>query len=461
MRRADGSAPFAGPPSTDPPFTDPLFTDLYELTMLRSYAEHGMDGTAVFDLFVRTLPPERNYLVACGLDDVLGYLEALAFSPQALDALEGFDQFPRDFREQLASLRFTGDVYAMAEGTPVFGGEPIIEVVAPLPEAQLVETYLINQVHFQTMIASKGARVVDAAGGRPVTDFGSRRAHGTDAAMKAARALYIAGVAATSNVLAGARYGIPVAGTMAHSFVQVHESEAGAFRSFVETHPQTVLLVDTYDTLEGVRAVIRLAEELGDAFAVTAIRLDSGDLAVLARDSRALLDAAGLEAVGIVVSGGLDEHSVAALVEAGAPIVAFGVGTRLGVSADAPYLDAVYKLVEYDGHGTLKLSTDKETLPGRKQVFRVDDGTHLAHDVLALHDEAVDGEPLLRPVMRAGRRLPAGEVTLDESRAHAAEQHQRLPPRLRELTPAESPFAVGISAGLAAERDRIRRDLGR
>ncbi len=440
------------PPAGDP--NSALFTDLYELRMARSYFERGIEGRAVFDLFVRALPPQRNYLVAAGLDDVLRYLEAFAFSTQALQQLAAVDDFPDAVLERFAALRFTGDVYAVPEGTPIFAGEPIIEVVAPLPEAQLVETYLINQIHFQTMIASKGARVVDAADGRPVADFGARRAHGTDAALKAARALYIAGVDATSNVLASRTYGIPAAGTMAHSYVQAHDRELDAFRNFVRSYPQTTLLVDSYETAEGVRNVIRLARELGDGFAVSAVRLDSGDLEAEAREARRLLDAAGLTAVRIIASGGLDEHSVAALVAAGAPIDGFGVGTRMDVSADAPSLDAVYKLVEYDGGGRVKLSPGKATVPGRKQIFRSSEGGVITGDVLALHDEQLDGTPLLRPVMRAGRRLPDAAVSLAQSRDYARRQRDALPPALRALAPAAA-FPVALSPALQAEQARV------
>ena len=443
-----------------PPHDDPnaaLFTDLYELRMARSYFEHGVEAIAVFDLFVRTLPPQRNYLIAAGLDDVLRYLEGFAFSSDALQQLAVMGEFPEAVIERFASMRFTGDVYAIPEGTPIFGGEPIIEVVAPLPEAQLVETYLINQIHFQTAIASKGARVVDAAQGRPITDFGARRAHGTDAAMKAARALYIVGVAATSNVLASRTYEIPAAGTMAHSYVQAHESELEAFRNFVHTYPETTLLVDTYDTSNGVRNVIRLAEELGDAFAVNAIRLDAGDLAQLAREARALLDAAGLAAVQIIASGGLDEHSIAALVAADAPIDRFGVGTQIDVSADAPTLDAVYKLVEYAGDPRSKLSPGKATLPGRKQIFRDSTAGVITRDVLALQDEKLDGAPLLHPVMRSGRRLPAGDLTLARTRDYAEQQREALPPALRALEPSGAAFPVDVSAALHAEQRRVAR----
>ena len=298
--------------------------------MLQAYAEHGLTARATFELYARSLPANRSYLLACGLEDALAYLEGLRFGDEALAALERGGRFPSHFLDWLGGLRFTGDVYAMPEGTPAFAGEPLLTVEAPLPEAQLAETYLLNQLHLQTLIASKGARIVEAADGRPVVDFGTRRAHGTDAALKAARALYLAGMAATSNVLAADRYGIPATGTMAHSYVQAHDDEAEAFRSFVATHPDTVLLVDTYDTAEGVRRVARLAAELGDAFRVRAVRLDSEPLPELAREARAILDAAGLAQVEIVASGGLDETRIA---EARPPRA---VGAPAGVQAPCP-----------------------------------------------------------------------------------------------------------------------------
>ncbi len=428
-----------------------LFTDLYELNMLRAYTAQGMSGTAVFDLYVRSLPPERNYLLAGGIDDALSYLEELRFSSDSLEQLAGLG-FPARFLEQLADFEFTGDVDAVTEGTPVFQGEPILRVEAPLPEAQLVETYLINQVHMQTALASKAARVVDAAEGRSVVDFGARRAHGTDAANKAARAGYLAGFTGTSNVLAAQRYGIPAAGTMAHSYVQAVGDELTAFRSFAAEAPDTVLLVDTYDTLQGVRNVIALAEELGDDFAVRGIRLDSGDLATLARESRALLDGAGLSEVIVIGSGGLDEHDIEALITAGAPIDAFGVGTDTVTSADAPTLDAVYKLASYEDDGRVKLSSDKATLPHRKQVWRVYDGETADHDVIGLTDESVEGEPLLSPVMRGGRRV-AASPSLDELRAESAELRGRLPAELRALSKATSGYPVLLTPALEAARD--------
>ncbi len=427
-----------------------LLTDLYQLTMLQAYFREGLGGEAVFDLFVRRLPPQRNYLVACGLDDALHYLESFRFSPEAIRYLDSLDDFSKDFLGSLADLRFRGDVWAVPEGTPVFANEPIVEVVAPLPEAQLVETFLLNQISFQTLIASKAARVVTAAGGRPVSEFGLRRLHGTDAAMKAARASFIAGVGTTSNVLAGAVYGIPVTGTMAHSYIEAHDSELEAFRAFVGLYPGSTLLVDTYDTLRGVGNVIRLARELGDDFTVRAIRLDSGDLAGLAVDARKLLDDAGLTGVEIFASGNLDEYRIADLIASGAPIAGFGVGTRMGVSADVPSLDTAYKLVGYAGRSRMKLSTGKSNLPGRKQVFRTD-----THDVIALHDEPGDGRALLEKVMEAGRRLPAGTRTLPQIAEHTRDEAQRLPAHLHRIETADPPYRVDLSPGLAGEVDRL------
>lgn len=434
---------------------DALLTDLYEFAMLDAYLAEGMHEEAVFSLFVRKLPERRNYLLACGLEDALGFLEALRFTPPQLEYLASLGRFSDALLRYLERFRFSGDVYAVPEGTPMFGQEPLLEVVAPMPEAQLVETYLINQLHLQTMAASKAARVVAAAAGRPVVDFGLRRMHGTDAGLKVARAAYVAGVEATSNVLAGQRYGIPVSGTMAHSYVQAHEDELGAFRAYVRRFPEATLLVDTYDTLRGVQHVARLARELGEDFRVRAVRLDSGDLVALAQASRWILDAAGLERVQIFASGGLDEAEVARLVAHEAPIDGFGVGTAMGVSEDAPHLDMVYKLVSYAGKERIKLSTAKVLYPGRKQVFREEAEGLARRDVLAHHDEVLPGRPLLRPVMRGGRRLPGASPKLTEVRARAQREVERLPARLRLLTPARPPYEVVASPELLQARERL------
>jgi len=424
-----------------------LFTDFYELTMLQAYFAHGLEADATFSLFVRRLPPNRNFLVACGLEDALSYLENLNFSDEAIAFLDGLGKFSRPFLDWLARLRFTGEVRAVPEGTPVFAGEPILEVTAPIGQAQLLETFLMNQVHIQSLLASAGARVVAAARGRTVVDFGARRTHGTDAAVKAARAFYIAGVDATSNVLAGRRYGIPLAGTMAHSFIQAFEAEYDAFKAFAHVWPQTVLLVDTYDTLEGVNAVIRLAQELGQDFRVSAIRLDSGDLATLAKQARQKLDAAGLERVRIFASGGLGAEEIAALLDQGIPVDGFGVGTEMGVSADAPALDIVYKLTEYAGRGRRKQSKGKATQPGAKQVFRVEEGGRGLRDVIARAGEKLPGRPLLEPVMRQGRRLSPAPALADV-RTYARGEIAKLPEAVRALAPANPPYPVTMSSEL-------------
>jgi len=425
-------------------------TDLYALTMLQAYFEEQMRETAAFSLFVRHLPEHRNYLLACGLDDVLAYLETLRFDRDALAYLASLQRFSDRFLAHLESLRFTGDVYAVPEGTPIFANEPILEVEAPIAEAQFVETLLMNQVHVETVLASKASRVVEAANGKTVVDFGLRRMHGIDAGIKAARAYYIAGIDATSNVAAGQAYGLPLAGTLAHSYIQAHDHEYDAFRAFARLYPDTTLLVDTYDTLAGIRKVVDLSRELGGDFRVSAVRLDSGDLQALSGEARNILDAAGLQRVEIFASGGLNEESIAQLVAAGAPIDGFGVGSDLGVSRDAPGLDIVYKLVEYAGKPRLKLSTGKSLLPGRKQVFRVERDGLSDHDIIGRRQEPACGRPLLQKVMASGQRCAAGRVTLDEARVLARRELTRLPRKIRGLAPSDPPYPVHISPSLAA-----------
>ncbi|MFO7986187.1 MAG: nicotinate phosphoribosyltransferase [Desulfatiglandaceae bacterium] len=435
-----------------------LFTDLYELTMLQAYFEEEMTAEAVFSLFVRRLPARRNFLFACGLASVLDYLETVRFDEDDLAYLASLGNFSQSFLDRLRDFRFTGDVYAVPEGTPVFADEPILEVVAPLPEAQIVETFVINQIHLQTLLATKACRVITAARGRPVIDFGARRMHGVDAALKAARAFYISGVAATSNVLAGRRFGIPVSGTMAHSYIQAHKNESAAFRAFSRLYPETVLLVDTYDTLEGIRRVIDLAETLGRDFKVSAVRLDSGDLLSLSKQARQLLDDAGLGEVGIFASGGLDEDKISELLSSGAPIDGFGIGTSMGVSKDVPDLDIAYKLCEYAGKGRLKLSTGKPILPGRKQVFRVAENDRDVRDVIARADEDSAGRPLLVPAMHNGKRI-TGTMDLDAARQHAHEQIARLPDSIRAVTPAWQPYPVAVSRALSDYQKALAKEL--
>lgn len=436
-----------------------LVTDLYELTMLQAYFAEDMRDEAVFDLFMRRLPDCRNYLLAAGLNDVLHYLEHVQFDADAIAYLRSLGTFRDDFLDWLRDFRFTGDIRAVPEGTPVFANEPIVQVIAPIAEAQVIETFLLNQIQFQTMMASKASRIVHAADGRPVVDFGLRRMHGTDAGVKAARAFHIAGVSATSNLFAGRVYGIPVSGTMAHSYIEAHHDEAEAFDVFAELYPDTVLLVDTYDTIAGIRKVIDLVKQPGSAMTVKAIRLDSGDLGELAKQSRQLLDDAGLNDIGIFVSGGLDEYKIRELLADDAPITGFGVGSAMGVSEDAPVLDSAYKLCGYAGEGRMKLSPNKRNLPGRKQLYRAGEGTDAAHDVIARDDEQIDGRPLLVKVMENGRRTEAGCDTLDAARDRARKELFALPRHLLELAPADPPYRVEISPQMARDRDALLDEL--
>jgi nicotinate phosphoribosyltransferase len=442
------------------PLRTALFTDLYCLTMAQAYDAEGMDQPAVFELFFRQLPPERNYLVAAGLDTVLTCLEHLRFSGGDLDYLRRQGSFTARFLEGLRGLRFTGDVYAVPEGTPTFPNEPLLQVVAPLFEAQLIETLVLNQIHFQSVAATKAARVVTAAAGRAVVEFGARRAHGSDAALKVARTSYLVGAAGTSLVVAGKVYGIPLFGTMAHSYIQAHDDELAALTAFAGLYPETTLLVDTYDTLAGVANVIDLSRRLGECFRVRAIRLDSGDLADLSRRARRLLDAAGLNAVQIFASSELDEYRIADLIAAGAPIDGFGVGTRLAVADDAPTVDMAYKLVEYAGRPRVKLSSHKVIYPGRKQVFRVIENGRMVRDVIGRHDEALPGTPLLQPVMRCGERLAAASISLEEARRHALRERDHLPESILQLQPAGTPYPIAITDTQKKGLEEVRRAVG-
>jgi nicotinate phosphoribosyltransferase len=439
-----------------------LFTDLYELTMAASYFREGMNEPATFSLFVRRLPPTRSFLLAAGLDDVLGFLEGFRFSARAVEYLDSLGLFEPRFLEFLAGLRFTGSVRALPEGTVLFADEPILEVTAPLIEAQVVETALLNFCHLQTLLASKAVRPVLAARGRPVIDFGLRRTHGIGAGLKAARCTFIAGMTMSSHVLAGLEYGIPPTGTMAHSYVKAFESEVEAFRAFARTFGErTVLLIDTYDTLSGARKAVvvgREMEALGKP--IRGVRLDSGDLVALSKGVRRILDEGGLRHVRIMASGGLDEDSIEHCLAEGAPIDAFAVGTRINVSADAPYLDMAYKLVEYAGRGVVKLSTGKETWPGRKQVYRARGGDgRFAGDVLALVDEPAPAaaEPLLEVVMRAGKRV-APSVPLAAIREHCAAQIAALPDAVKRLRGA-APYPVRYSDRLQEEQRAVEADV--
>jgi nicotinate phosphoribosyltransferase len=440
------------------PATSLLLTDLYQLNMLQAYFDHGQTDTAVFEFFVRRLPPRRGFLMAAGLEQALDFLETLQFSSEEIDWLRQSHRFTDRFLDYLARLRFTGDVDAMPEGTIFFADEPIIRVIAPLPEAQLVESRLINVLHFQSLVASKAARMVLAAPGKQLVDFGLRRAHGAEAGLLAARASYLTGFAGTATVLAQKDFGIPVFGTMAHSFIQAHDDEAVAFLEFAHSRPDNlVLLIDTYDTEAAARKIAKLAPRLREeGITVRAVRLDSGDLIALSKHVRRILDDADLQDVTIFASGGLDEDDLVRMLDAKAPIDGFGVGTSLTTSSDAPALDCAYKLQEYAGIARRKRSAGKATWPGRKQVWRsFADSGRMSGDVLALGGDRQAGEPLLLPVMRHGRRL-AAPPTLADIRQKAADGLARLPEPLRRLSEGPT-FPVTVTPGLIALAEEVDR----
>lgn len=438
-----------------------LLTDLYQLTMLHGYFEEGMAESATFELFFRGLPPERNFLVAAGLETALAFLEQARFSPEELDWLAGTGRFPREFIDYLADWRFTGDIHAVPEGTVVYAQEPVLRVTAPLPQAQLVESRLINLLHLQTLIASKAARCVLAAPGKNLVDFGLRRAHGAEAGLLAARAAYLAGFAGSATVLAGQRFGVPTYGTMAHSFIQAHRDERAAFRSFAAAQPDNlVFLIDTYDTEQGAHIVAELARELrAGGGKVNAVRLDSGDLGAHARRVRAILDQSGASDVGIFASGDLDEYAIAGLLAAGAPIDGFGIGTRLDTSADRPYLECAYKLTEYAGEPRRKRSEHKASWPGRKQVWRKLDNGRMAGDTITLDGESAEGALLTAQAMTAGRRTRPPEP-LASIRQRAAAELRRLPPNRRALS-AAPPYPVEISTAVRRLADRADAEQAR
>ena len=442
-----------------------LFTDLYELTMAQAYWQAGKTAQATFSLFFRGYPAHRSYYVSAGLADVLEHLESFRLSGTDMASLRSLNRFDTDFLDYLGGLRFTGSVRAMPEGTILFADEPVIEVTAPVIEGQVVETYLLNQVSLQSTLATKAARVVAVSRGKSIVDFGARRAHGTEAADRLARVSYMVGFDGTSNVGAGARYGIPVYGTMAHSWVQTFEDEIDAFRAYAKSFPaSSTFLVDTYDTIGGTRKAIDVALQMRQSgHALQAVRLDSGDLLDLSLTTRAMLDEAGLQDVQIFASGGLDEYAVDELLSTGAAIDGFGVGTRVGVSADAPAVDSVYKLVEYDRRPVLKLSTDKATAPGRKQVYRVRDAKgRYMRDVIARADEGPpveDAEPLLRDVMAAGR-APGQPPTLSELRKGFEQEFRCLPERYRDLKSPEQ-YEVVTSDSLRALQSEIAAKVGK
>ncbi|HTX39309.1 MAG TPA: nicotinate phosphoribosyltransferase [Bryobacteraceae bacterium] len=432
-----------------------LLTDLYELTMAAGYFDTGRSAhKATFEFTIRHLPPHRNFVLAAGLPQVVDYLLNLSFTAGEIDYLRGLPQFERispAFFEYLGQFHFTGDLFAVPEGTPLFAGEPALLIRAPIIEAQIPETFVLAAVSFQTLIASKAARLVEAAGGRPVVEFGTRRAHTPEAGVFGARAAYIGGCSSTSNALAGLQFGIPVAGTAAHSWVMSFCSELSAFRHLQQVMGEHAThVIDTYDPLEAARRVVELGRPLWG------VRLDSGDLLGLSRQVRAILDQGGLTDAKIMASGDLDEYKIRDLVAGGAPIDAFGVGTQLSTSADAPSLSAAYKLVEQDIHGiqrfTAKFSPDKLSVPGAKQVFR-----DVARDVIARSGECGRGEALLRPVLLGGR-LVEPLPSLEQARARAAQSIARLPPALRQLEVGEA-WPVILSRELRELVERTRHNL--
>ncbi|WP_417531066.1 nicotinate phosphoribosyltransferase [Marinobacter lipolyticus] len=437
-----------------------LLVDLYELAMAQAYWAEGMHDTAVFSLFFRELPKNRNFVLACGQQQVATVIETLKFSREHIKRLEGLDRFQPGFLEWLGKFRFSGHIRAVPEGTPLFPQEPLLEIEAPIAEAQILESLVMNYVHLESVLASKAVRVRLAAGERPVVDFGMRRMHGVDAAHRSVRAFRLAGLAGTSNVLAGLDYGLTVSGTMAHSFVQAYPDEMDAFKVYARLYPGTTLLVDTYDTR---RAVRRIADWLkrDSGARVSAIRLDSGDLEAEARDCRAILDEAGLQDVRIMASGGLDEYRISRLVAAGVPIDGFGVGTAIGASNDAPALELAYKLTEYGGLPRMKNSSGKQSFPGGKQVFRqYDRDGRMKGDVIGGREEVFDGDPLLRPVMKHGVVLVSAVDSLDQQVEYAAASIRSLPAAYLALEPAE-PFPVVISAYLRAlQADALKRIRG-
>jgi len=441
-----------------------LFTDYYELTMCAAYFDNKNFETATFDLFIRRLPENRSYFLFAGLEEALQYLQTIRFTKEHIAFLRK-QGFREDFLAYLQGFRFTGEVWALPEGTITFPNEPLIRVTAPIIEAQLVETFLLNSINLQTMIATKASRVVQAAKGRDIIEFGLRREPGIDAGLKVARSSFIAGCQGTSNVLAGMVYGIPIFGTMAHSFIMSYPKEIDAFRAFAKTFPnKTTLLIDTYDDLAGAGKAAEVAKELeAKGFRLGGVRLDSGDLAETSKKVRKILNSAGLGYVKIFASGDLEEFKIAQMLEDGAPIDAFGVGTKMGTSADRPYLDCIYKLCETqtaNGSFTpiMKLSKDKITFPGRKQVCRFfsKDGS-FRKDVVALADETIEGQQLLVKVMAKGNltyKLPA----LNEIQATAKANLSKLPTQYKALTNAPA-YPVELSQKLVKLIEKVRRQI--
>jgi len=448
-----------------------LFTDLYELTMAASYFENQMFEPATFSLFIRNYPAFRRYFVSAGLDDVLNYLSGLRFNPEDLDYLEGTKLFKPEFLSYLERFRFTGKVHAIPEGRLFFVNEPLLEVTAPLIEAQVVETFIINAMNLQVMIATKASRCFHAAWPRTLVDFSLRRTQGLDAGMKVARASFIGGFTGTSNVLAGKVYGIPTYGTMAHSFVTSFENETDAFRAFAKTFPENaVLLVDTYDTISGAKAAAEVGKEMASqGKLLKGVRLDSGDIARLSQKVRKILSEKGLGEATVFASGGFDEYTIQRVLKQGGDIDSFGVGTKMGVSADAPYFDMAYKMVEYDGRSVLKLSPQKSTLASAKQVFRFKTPKErLSRDVIGLRDDHLKaGEPLLEEVMREGK-VVISTPPLSQIQKRFLVEFSNLREKYKSLAKNVPEYPVGLSSGLKKLqaqlvrrlKARVRKELG-
>ncbi len=438
-----------------------LLTDLYELTMAASYFDNQMFEPATFSLFIRNYPPSRRYFVSAGLSDVLSYLQDLKFTPDDLEYLEEIGLFKPEFLSYLEKFRFRGDVYAIPEGCLFFVNEPLLEVKAPLIEAQIVETFIINIVNFQSMIATKASRCIHAAWPRKLVDFSLRRTHGADAGLKAARASFIGGFIGTSNVLAGKIYGIPIFGTMAHSFITSFEDEIDAFRAFAHTFPEdTVLLVDTYDTLSGTEIAAEVGKEMAlEGMELKGVRLDSGDIARLSKEVRGILRKEGFADATIFASGGFDEYKIKRVLDQGGDVDSFGVGTKMGVSADAPYFDMAYKMVQYAGRPVLKLSPGKMTLASDKQVFRFTTTKgKLKRDVIGLRDDILtEGEPLLKKVMDEGE-ITAELPSLSQIQKCFLDEFSHLDERYKSIYKEGKEYPVGLSPRLKSLQDQVVRE---
>jgi nicotinate phosphoribosyltransferase len=446
---------------TDRPTSKEIMTDLYELTMAASYFEQTMFAPAIFSLVVREYPPNRSYLVCAGLDPLLDYLESFHFRPDDLEYLEQTSLFPDKFLQFLETLRFTGEVRAIPEGCIAFCDEPLVEITAPVMQAQLVETFVINSINLPTLVATKASRCLYAAGERQLVDFSLRRTHGMDAGLMVARSSYIGGFLGTSNVQAGKIYSLPIYGTMAHSYVESFDKEINSFRAFAKSFPDnTVLLIDTYDTIAGARKAVTVAQEMREAGkSLRAVRLDSGDMVELSKQVREILDTEGFPEVRIFASGGFDEFKIQKILRAGAQINAFGVGTRLGVSADAPYLNMAYKMVQYDGRPVMKLSSGKVSLAGPKQVFRQrDDRGFFSRDLIGLFGEDVaDSESLLIPVMKDGRRLLPPEP-LPSIQKRFCEEFALLPRTYKGLE-GNPNYPVEITSRLQTLQEQVSKEI--